>query len=201
MVSMVDLAQSTFAVAGAMLHYRQACQLTLDELSYVLSTLGHEVESDDLCGMERGLAIITVDDLVALAVAFDVTPVDLLTFVPADYPGSGRLGTGVPSDADQPEIRAWMQGTTALDHESRVRWAQERVDRLEILTIHCEDQYRGARAELDDLGELALQEADMPPVIRLHDRIREGEQSLVQATNALAYAELRLGQLMDEDVE
>ena len=94
-----------------------------------------------------------------------------------------------------------MQGTTALDHESRVRWAQERVDRLDILATHCEDQYRGARAELDELGELALQEADMPLVIRLHDRIREGEEAMVQANNALAYAELHLGELMDADVE
>lgn len=72
-----------------------------------------------------------------------------------------------------------IQGTTALDHESRVRWAQERVDRLDILATHREDQYRGALSELEDLGELAQQEAAMPPVIRLHDRIREGQEAMV----------------------
>ena len=94
-----------------------------------------------------------------------------------------------------------MQGTTSLDHESRVRWAQERADRLGILATHREDQYRGARAELDELAELALQEADMPPVIRLHDCIRDGDHEMAQANNALAYAELHLGQLTDDGVE
>ena len=79
--------------------------------------------------------------------------------------------------------------------------AQDRVDRLDMLATHCEDRCRGARAELEELGELALQEAVMLPVIRLHDRIREGEGAMVQANNALAYAELHLGELMDEDLE
>ncbi|WP_205683624.1 hypothetical protein [Brevibacterium aurantiacum] len=54
------------------------------------------------------------------------------------------------------------------------------------------DQLRGAREELSDLGELALQEADTPQVIALEDRIREGDHELTQAELGLALAEQRL---------
>lgn len=105
------------------------------------------------------------------------------------------LATGVPGDVDPQELRAWLENRTALDHEARVRWAEDRVARLEIRATHLEDQLRGALEELDALGELALQEADALPVIRLRDRIHEGEYDLSQATTGLAYAEQRLERL------
>lgn len=189
---------TTLAVADAVLHYRQIASLTRDELSYLLSDLDHTIDADDLRAIEDGQSIITVDDLMALAVALGVSPTDLLVFIPIEHPGDAPLATGLPADVDQPELRAWMTGKTALDHASRRRWSEDRVDRLRILSLHCEDQHRGACAELEDLGELALQEADAPQVLALHDRIHESEQAMVQADTALTYAELQQGQLERE---
>ncbi len=121
----------------------------------------------------------TVDELVLLAVVLDVTPADLISFVPEDAPLSEHpLATGVPGDVDTQELRAWLENRTALDHGSGVRWAEDRVARLEIRATHLEDELRGALEELGVLGRFALQEADAPPVVRLHDRIHEGEHAL-----------------------
>ncbi|MBY6383642.1 hypothetical protein HG717_06905 [Rhodococcus erythropolis] len=120
----------------------------------------------------------------------------LLSHVPVAHPGDGcPLAAGVPADVELPELRAWLEGRTALDRESRIRWTQDQVERLAIRATHLEDQHRGARAELEDLGELALQEADAEPVIALHERIRNGEWELQQADIALALAEQRLERL------
>lgn len=186
---------TTLAVADAVLHYRQIASLTRDELSYLLSGLDHTLDADDLRAIENGESIITVDDLMALAVALGVTPTDLLVFIPIQHPGETPLATALPSDVDQPELRAWVRGDTALDSDSRLTWSEDRVARVRVLATHWEDQYRGAQAELDDLGELALQEADALQVLALHGRIHDSEREKIQADIALAYAELRLSQL------
>lgn len=71
--------------------------------------------------------------------------------------------------------------------------AEERVQRLEIRSAHVEDQLQAAHEELRELGELADQEADALPVIRLRDRIHDGDHGLTQVNLALAFAEQRLG--------
>lgn len=76
-----------------------------------------------------------------------------------------------------------------------MRWAQERVQRLEIRSAHVEDQLQAAYEELRELGELADQEYDAPPVIRLRDRISDGDYDFNQVSVALAHAEQRLGWL------
>ncbi|MGI8307184.1 hypothetical protein [Saccharopolyspora hattusasensis] len=104
------------------------------------------------------------------------------------------MATGLPTDVEQPELRAWLEGRTGLDHRPRLRWAIDQVSRQSIRACHFEDQLRGARDELDALGELAAQEADAPQVVALLDRIRSGHD-LTQAEMALAMAEHRLGQV------
>ena len=184
---------TSLAVSTAVTHHRVRSELTVDELSFVTVMHGHEVAADRLRAIEQGESPATVDELVLLAVVLDVTPADLLSFVPEDAQlPEHPLATGVPGDVDPQELRAWLENRTALDHGSRVRWAEDRVARLEIRATHLEDQLRGALEELKDFGELALQEVDAPPVVRLHDRIHEGEYNLSQATTGLAYAEQRL---------
>lgn len=194
---MLDLPPTTLAVADAVTQYRQRCEMTINELSNALLAIGHDLDPDDLQAIEQCRSIVTVDDLVALAVVLGTTPIALLSHIPIDYPGDGALATGVPADVDQPELRAWMEDKTALDQKSRLRWCQDRVARLRILSAHHDDQLRGALAELEDLGELALQEADMPPVAGLHNLVRQSEYQLSQADTALAYAEMRLEQLQE----
>lgn len=190
---------TSLAVSAALSHLRIRAELTIDELSFVTLMHGHEIPIDRLRAIERCEQPVTVDELMILAVVLDATPVDLLAYVPEDAPVPDHpLATGVPGDVDPQELRAWLENRTALDHESRVRWAEDRVQRLEIRSSHLEDQLRAAREELSGLGELALQEADAPPVTRLHERIHEGEHALSQATTGLAYAEHRLEQLRED---
>jgi hypothetical protein len=123
----------------------------------------------------------------AIAHALDTTPAVLLTHIPIDIPApEGPLATGLPADLDQAELRAWVEGRTELDRESRLQWWEDRTSRLRVLSTHHEEQLQGAYAELRELGELAEQEADAPPVQVLHERIRDGEYAMNQADLALA---------------
>lgn len=183
------------AVAEAVEHHRHRLRLTIDQLADRLHALGHPLGPDGVRDIERAAVPADVDDLMALAVALEVSPTTLLTHVPDDHPGEAPIATGVPADVQQPELIDWMTGRTKLDLESRIAWAQEQIERLEVRSVHHADQARGARQELDDLGELALQEADSPHVQRLRERVQESEHAMVQADVALAYARHRLSRL------
>src|SRR5699024_2912401 len=135
-VAMQPLLQTSRAVAAPDKHHRVLRQLTGEELSGLLAVFGHTIGTAGLQDVDEEQTVTTVDDLVALAVALDVSPSVLLSHMPSDYPGSGRLGTGVPGDVDQPELQGWVQGRTGLDRESRLRWSRDRVQRLEILLAH-----------------------------------------------------------------
>lgn len=194
--AMVDLPPTSRAVADAVHHYRQLRELTLDELAYVLAQLGHGLTTEDLRRIEDAERPATVDDLIAIAAALDARPAILLSHIPIDMPvPETPLATGLPADVEQPELRAWLEGKTGLDHRARLRWAIDQVARLQIRSTHFEDQLRAAREELNELGELALQEADAPQVVDLEYRIREGGHELTQAELGLALADQRLERL------
>lgn len=193
---MPPIPPTTLAFSDALTHYRQLRSFDLDDLAYVLAVSGHGLTSEDLRRLERAEQRATVDDLTAIAAALDVTPADLLAFVPSDRPvPEGQLATGLPHNMELAELRAWALGRTGLDRESRLAWARDRVDRLRIRLDHVEDQLRGARDEWASLGELVSQEPDAPQVYRLQDRIRDGEHDLSQAEVGLAMAEQRLDEL------
>lgn len=187
---------TSLAVSDAITHYRQLRELTCDELACVLLMRGHPIPADAVAEMERCERPVSVDDLVAIAYALDTTPAVLLSHIPIDLPEpEGPFGTGLPSDVDQVELRAWIEGKTALDRESRVCWWEERAGRLRVRSAHHEEQLQGAYAELH---ELALQEADAPSVRRLRWRIKDGEHALNQSDVALALTEQRLDRLRED---
>lgn len=190
---------TSLAVSDAITHYRQLRELTIDELAHVLSMLGHPIPADALAEMERRARPVTVDDLVAIAFVLDTTPLVLLSHIPIDMPEpEGPLATGIPSDVDQTELRAWLEGRTTLDRQSRVSWWKERLARLRVRAAHHEEQLQGAYAELRELGDLAVQEVDAPPVQRLEWRIQDGEHALNQVEVALALTEHRLDSLRED---
>lgn len=185
-----DLPPTSRAFADAVHHYRQLRDLTREELAYVLDKLGHGLTVEDLRRIEDAERPATVDDLIAISAALGARPSILLSHVPADVSvPDGSVGTGLPADVEQPELRAWLEGRTTLNYRARLRWAAERVSRLQIRTSHIEDQLRAAVEEFGELGELASQEADAPQVVDLQERIREGEYNLIQAERGLAMAE------------
>lgn len=187
-------APTSVAVAAAVAHHREAAGLTVDELSRALIELDHSLSGDDVQGIERRARAVTVDDLMALAVALGVTPTDLLAHVPADLPDpeEAQLATGVPDDVVAPQLRAWMEGRVGLGRESRISYWRDESERLGVLRAHRQDQHEAAVAELDDLGELALREADALPVMRLRARIDEGERDrgLMDRAEALVASRL-----------
>lgn len=184
---------TSLAVSDAITHYRQLRELTVDELAYVLLMLDHPISADVLAEMERCVRPVTVDDLVAIAYVLETTPAVMLSHVPIDMPEpDGPLATGLPNDVDQAELRAWLEGKTTLDREARVNWWKERVARLRVRAAHHEEQLQGVHAELRELGDLTLQEADALPVQCLQYRIRDGEHALNQAEVALALTVQRL---------
>lgn len=185
-----DLPPTSRAFADAVHHYRQLRELTREELAYVLDKLGYGLTTEELRRIEDAERPATVDDLIAISAALGARPSTLLSHIPADAPvPDGSVGTGLPADVEQSELRAWLGGRTTLDYRARLRWAAEQVSRLQIRTSHIEDQIRAAVEELRELGELASQEADAPQVIDLHDRIREGEYNLIRAERSLSMAE------------
>lgn len=193
---MLRLSFTTRAVADAIAHYRELRQLTRDELSYVLSTRHHEIDTEDLRGIEQGLTIITVDDLMAIAAALDVTPVDLLAHMPAGPPEpEAPLGTGLPNDVSQPELRAWVSGRTGMDDASRAFWCEDQVDRLRILSTHLEEQLAGGQTELAERKSALMQDGRVSDVLALRRRIETTRYALADTDIALAHAEQRLGEL------
>ncbi|NEA14209.1 DNA-binding protein [Streptomyces halstedii] len=185
-------------MSDAITHYRQLRELTIDELAYVLLVLDHPISADALAEMERCARPVTVDDLVAIAYVLDTTPAVLLSHIPIEMPApEGPFATGLPSDVDPTELRAWIEGKTTLDRESRVRWWEERAGRLRVRSAHHEEQLQGAYAELRELGDLAVQEASAPPMQRLRWRIQDGEHALSQAEVALALTQHRLNNLRE----
>lgn len=190
---------TTVAVSDAITHYRQLRELTRDELSYLLSVFDHPLSPGTIAQMESREIPITVDDLMAIAFALDTTPAVLLSHVPIDMPTSdGPLASGLPSDVEPSELRAWIEGRTSLDPAARITWYQNRVNHCGILSAHHEEQLEGAYEELRELGELATREADAPPVQTLQDRIRVGEYQLNQSEVTLAMAEQHLEQLRED---
>lgn len=111
----------------------------------------------------------------------------------------GPLGTGLPADVGQGELRAWVEGRTSLHDAARLKWDEDAVADMRILSAHHEEQLQGACAELSELGQLAEQEYDAPAVEQLQTRIRSGEYELSQADLALALAEQRLTTLRSHD--
>lgn len=71
---------ATSTVAATVRGLRRQHGLTLADLAARLTCLGHPIALNTLSKLETGARRITVDDLVALAAALDVTPHDLLHF-------------------------------------------------------------------------------------------------------------------------
>ncbi|WP_205683623.1 hypothetical protein [Brevibacterium aurantiacum] len=65
-----------------------------------------------------------------IAAALGARPAILLSHIPIDMPvPETPLAAGLPADIEQPELRAWLESRTSLDHRARLRWAIDQVSR------------------------------------------------------------------------
>ena len=88
--------------------FREARGLGYAELSRRLAELGREIPSLGLRRIEAGERRVDADDLVALAIALDVTPLALL--LPAAADGDAQL---VPNGDPMPWQHIWLWGDGA----------------------------------------------------------------------------------------
>jgi len=84
--------------------FRTERGLTIERLSTMLEAAGHRIGWSMLSRTERGLRRATVGDLMALACALEISPLDLL--VPM---GDGVTEVSGFGPAPAPAIRDWVQ--------------------------------------------------------------------------------------------
>lgn len=160
---MPQLSPTTLAVADAHQHYRPLHSLTFDELAEILAENGHGLTTENIGRIESAERAAAVDDLVALAAALDATPAVFVSHIAVDMPvGEAPLVTGLSADVVSCELRAWGEGSTALDHRSRLRYVIDRRDRQAIRAMHIAGRLLGAHEGLQGPGDCALQEVDVP---------------------------------------
>lgn len=80
-------------------------RLSLAQLSQRLTELGHPIAPNGLSRIEQGERRVDVDDLVALAVALDVSPAALL--LPADSDDQENTTVALTSAMSAPWVLAW----------------------------------------------------------------------------------------------
>lgn len=168
---------TALAVAEALNHYRTLDGMPPSDLAYIASLRGYEITPQRLERIERAEEPATVDDLVALSHAPQISPLRLLGHVHSDaYSTESSPATALPHDVTQAELIAWLRDETGMDSESRAAWHREHADAHLIRATFLDDQLPGAKDELGEMGELALREAKAPQVIELHDRIEHLEE-------------------------
>lgn len=111
----LDLGATGRRVAERITYYRNARSLTYQALSQAIAGLGWNIPELGLRRIESRARRVTVDDLLAIAAALDVSPLELLL---PDRDGEGT-STGVPADVNAAEIWAWAHGATTLNLEAR----------------------------------------------------------------------------------
>ena len=191
---------TTIAVSDAVTHYRQIQELTLDELSYILTMRNHPLTPGELYDIENRTRVITVDDLMALAYSLEVSPSVLLSHIPIEMPSpEGPFATAVPADVDAEELRSWIQDRTSLGIEHRRAWWAERVTRLNIRLTHHDEQLQAAYAELASVGEITAAQEQTLAMKALHSRVQDCHHDVVQVRLALAHAERHVSILNGEE--
>ena len=106
-------------VASTVRHFREARRLAYAELSRQLSQLGREIPPLGLRRLEAGERKVDVDDLFALAVALEVSPLVLLLPVEA----TSLVPQGVEYDAES--VWQWASGSKALTEENAFRFIRD----------------------------------------------------------------------------
>lgn len=114
----LDLGATGRHVAERLAHYRNARNLSYQALSQRLDELEWSIPELGLRRIEARARRVTVDDVLAIAAALDVSPLQLLL---PDRDSEGR-STGVPADVNAAEVWAWAEGATTLNAEARLSY-------------------------------------------------------------------------------
>lgn len=142
----LDLGPTGRLVARNVRWARESLGLSYAALSSSLEALGHRIPVLGLRRIEANARRVDADDLMALAVALESSPIDLMfrTVVETDQ---SSQGTGLPVDVNIEEARAWARGETPLSLESRERYWTLRIDRLQREAARSRERVARIEAE------------------------------------------------------
>lgn len=192
-VPVTSVAPTALAVGDAVLQYRQSQAMTRDEVvgrTQQHASHGYTLTADRLRLIENGESTATVDDLVALAFALDLSPTVLLghlaiTAADPDQP----LATAMPADLGYLEYQQWLSGEISLDPASRLTWYQNLRANISIQIAHHQDQLDAVVDELDDWAHAHEDTHDHARLAYLNKLNFETEQALNDLNRALRLAE------------
>lgn len=101
--------------------------LSLRALEKTLKEIGHPISNDGLSKIETGKRKVDVDDLVALAVALDVSPLTLL--LPVDIGKDGAVPLTEKRSVDAETAWEWMRVNKPLEtppgDDGEAQWKQQ----------------------------------------------------------------------------
>lgn len=117
----IEVGPTGQTVATNIARLRDRNGMTTRQLSGALDRAGRAIPASGITRMEKGERVVTVDELVALAAVFGVSPVTLL--LPAVKPAGGDVSvTGLPAVQWETAWR-WMHGQFPASDEGTLEEA------------------------------------------------------------------------------
>lgn len=200
----VHLGDTGKHVSGMIRLLRVANRLSHTELAALMSNAGHKVSKTAISEIENGARRVSVDDLMAIAIALNAPPNKLL--LPITEEEKYSFVTGSTHGVTNERLWRWALGQGSLDPSGKAAEAEER-EREAVQRINSwQDrarlyQNRITRLE-NELRESRQQEymsvglASAPTGIRLPQQvetdIEDAERQLATAQRKLDEAELSL---------
>lgn len=114
-----DISSTGSTVASNIARVRRASDVSLQQLEERLTRLGRRISFSGLSKIERAQKRVEVDDLMAIAIALDVSPLTLL--LPHDDPYAEVRVTGAAGSAAV--FWEWALGDRPLDPQDRRGYA------------------------------------------------------------------------------
>ncbi|MFJ8822406.1 helix-turn-helix domain-containing protein [Streptomyces sp. NPDC102467] len=182
----IEVGPTGKTVAANIVRLRDRHSMTTRQLSGVLERAGRPIPPSGITRMEKGERVVTADELVALAVAFGVSPGALLLPL-NDRPGTLIEVTGA-GEVDAADAWDWAEGQRPLKAVGRDEHAAE----LEFLVNGVPRFRRVLRQHPAGRALVALQQR-VDALIARSSYIEEGDAGEVQeVAEATRYAAERL---------
>lgn len=197
----VDLQATGHQVRQNIQRVRKASGLSHTALSQKMSEAGHQVSKTAVSEIENGARRVSADDLLAIAVALGVSPLELL--LPPNTDDPYRI-TGVGKDIPGADTWAWALMRIALDFDGSMEESHARkVSRLKQLlrkaksdVLKEERRLIDLKSELKDIGYPSI--ATLPDLLSSQKTRSDVELELEQCRQNLADAELRREEAQEE---
>lgn len=185
-----DISHTGQAVADAVRSHRQRLGLSYASLEQRLDEIGYRIPLLGLRRIEAGARRVDVDDLMALSVALEVSPIELLAHWQehVNHPDTEQMTTALPANFGYGETRAWIRGDLRLTPKDRLRFARREAQVLDLNRRQNQEELEALRAEV---------RAD-PNQRDLRDRISAFEHCQVLVEYDLAMNEERIESLERE---